>query len=1029
MKITPLLATFGVILSPSFTDRSVLAANAAPNQSSPNTQAIATPTASEQAKKVTETFAGRGVQRDDTPPTPPDKALATFTVRDGFALDLMASEPSVQQPLYMSWDSKGRLWVVEYLQYQFPAGLKVVSYDQHLRAQFDKIPEPPPRGPRGADRVTVFDPAPDNGPFQKHRTVLEGLNMVTSAIKGAGGIWILNPPYLLFYPDANDDDVPDADPEVMLSGFGLEDTHSLANSLRWGPDGWLYGANGSTTTANVSSAVSKNVRFQGQHLWRFHPKTKVFEVYAEGGGNTFSSEIDSLGRFFSGTNGAQRGMHYDQGMSGVKSFGKHGPPLNPYAFGYFDHIETKSDGKRFSQAFAIYEGGIMPQLQGRILAANSLQNLCYVSRLIPTTSTFRCEDDPELLRSSDRWFRPVDLKVGPDGCVYFADWYDTRLSHVRPIDDWSKSDGRIYRIRPKDSAPKLTAFDLHTAPLDSLIENLSHPNKWFRLQSALELNWRNETGALPKLEALARDAQNAHALDALFALHMLGGLTEKISLDLLGHPNPYVRRWVIRCIGDSAQPSSAQTKALAAIASQEPHPEVRTQLLATTKRLTGTTALPVIQTMMENDGDLSDQRIPLLLWWAIEVRAESEREPLLALFESEGPWRSKLARTYAIQFLAKRYAMAGGSPNFESCLHLYNLARTAEDKALVIEGIAAAFEGAKIPALPSALADAIQSHILRQTDSNLALAVKTGDPKALQKAISVLADNKASNANKVALLEAFADAHNVAVVPALLNFITSAAQTGLKKTALSIAPRFEHPKIAPTIISVYESRLAGNAEVRDAAHRALASRRDWALLLLEELDATRIKAAHIAPEIRQQLAAYADPDIQKRLERWWPSASSKLNNAQKLAEMARVKAALQTQSGDLQKGQILFNQRCAACHTLFNEGGKIGPDLTGYERQNLDFWLPAILEPSLEIREGFGSYICKLKDGQLRMGLLEKQDATSVVLKDLAGQKTTLPLSEIVSLEASPLSIMPEGLLQGLSDAELRDLFSYLRKP
>lgn len=996
---------------------------------SPYTSGIATPAGSEQARKVAETFAGRGVQRDDTPPTPAAQALGTFTVREGFALDPMASEPDVLQPLYMSWDSKGRLWVVEYLQYQFPAGLKVISYDQHLRAQFDKVPEPPPRGVRGADRITVFEPSPGNGPFTKHRTVLDGLNLVTSALKGAGGIWVLNPPYLLFYPDANDDDVPDSHPEVALSGFGMEDTHAMANSLRWGPDGWLYGANGSTTTANVSSAVSKNIRFQGQHVWRFHPKTKIFEVYAEGGGNTFSTEIDAQGRFFSGTNAEKRGMHYDQGMSGVKSFGKHGPPLNPYSFGFFDHLETKGDGKRFSQAFAIYEGGAMPQLHGRILAANSLQNLCYVSQLIPSTSTFRTEDDPLLLKSSDRWFRPVDVKVGPDGCIYFADWYDTRLSHVRPVDDWSKSDGRLYRVRPKDHTPDPGPFNLHTAPVEDLLKNLSHENKWFRLQSALELNWRGETSALPQLEKLARDPANPRALDALFALHMLGGLHDTLSQELLHHPNPFVRRWVIRCIGDSAEASPGQSNALARLAAEETHPEVKTQLLASAKRLPAPTALPILRSMMEREADLADQRIPLLLWWAIEARAESEREPLLALLESESPWHSKLARTYFIQFLAKRYAMAGGSSNLGACERMYALARTPEDKSLVVEGIISAFEGAKLPPLPSALADAIQAHLKRQTDGNLSLGVKAGNPEATEKALAVLREKKGSTANKIALLEAFADSANPAVVPVLLSFITSSSETGLKKAALSVAPRFDHPKIAPAIVSAYESKLAGDSSVRDAAHRALASRKDWALSLISELDSTRIKTAHIAPEIRQQLAAHGDPEINKRLEQWWPSAASKISSTEKLAESTRIKTALQAGHGDLAKGRQLFDQRCAACHTLFEQGGKIGPDLTGYERQNLDFWLPSILEPSLEIREGYGSYVAKLKDGQLRMGLLEKQDAVSVVLKDLAGSKTTLPLSDVTSLEASPVSIMPEGLLLGLSDSDLRDLFAYLQKP
>ncbi|MGC4095626.1 MAG: hypothetical protein QM706_00775 [Nitrospira sp.] len=485
--------------------------------------------------------------RDETPASSPQDAVKALELRPGLTVDIMATEPDTEQPLYLSWDSRGRLWVTLYRQYPFPAGLQIVSYDQHLRAIFDKVPEPPPKGVKGADRVVVFEDKDGDGFFDGHKVVLDGLNMATAAIKGAGGIWVMNPPYLLFYPDKNDDDVPDGDPEVCLSGFGLEDTHAVANSLQFGPDGWLYGAVGSTTTGNISSRVTKNVRFEGQHIWRYHPQTHVFEVYAEGGGNTFSLEIDAQGRFFSGTNGNQRGIHYEQGMSGVKNFGKHGPAANPYAFGYFDHLETKSDGKRFSQAFCIYDSALMSKLfGGHIIAANSLQNLVYASRLIPTGSTFRVEDDPLLLSSKDRWFRPVDTKVGPDGGIWMADWYDTRLSHVSPVDDWDKVRGRVYRVRPADKVAALKPFNLHQASVDDLIARLSSPDKWFRRQAGLELCWRGESTALPKLELLARDPKNAHALDALFALQMLGGLRDDIANKLLLHPDPYVRRWVVR---------------------------------------------------------------------------------------------------------------------------------------------------------------------------------------------------------------------------------------------------------------------------------------------------------------------------------------------------------------------------------------------------------------------------------------------------------------------------------------------------
>ena len=172
-----------------------------------------------------------------------------------------------------------------------------------------------------------------------------------------------------------------------------------------------------------------------------------------------------------------------------------------------------------------------------------------------------------------------------------------------------------------------------------------------------------------------------------------------------------------------------------------------------------------------------------------------------------------------------------------------------------------------------------------------------------------------------------------------------------------------------------------------------------------------------------------DAEIDALVTKHWPPASAKLNNAQKLAEMARIKAVVAGGKGDVEKGKLTFTQRCAVCHTLFGEGGKVGPELTGYERNNMDFWLVAILDPSIEIREGFGAYICKLKDGQILMGLLDKQDAGGIVLKDVAGQKHAVKQTDIASMEASPVSLMPEGQLTGMSDAELRDFFSYLTKP
>jgi putative membrane-bound dehydrogenase-like protein len=994
-----------------------------------STADAAGPAGNEEVQKIMKTFGGRGALSDGSKPLPPREALKTFKLRQGLTIDLIAAEPAVMQPLYLSFDSRGRLWVTQYIQYQFPAGLKVMSYDQHLRAVFDKMPEPPPRGVKGADKVTVFEDKDGDGVFESHRDVITGLNIATAAVKGGGGIWVMNPPYLLFYPDANDDDIPDGDPKACLSGFGLEDTHAVANSLVLGPDGWIYGAVGSTTTGNVSSRVTKNVKFVGQHIWRYHPKTEVFEIFAEGGGNTFSCEIDAQGRVFSGTNGSERGMHFDQGMSGTKNFGKHGTADNPYAFGYFNHMVTKSDGKRFSQAFCIYDGDPMAnELGGRIIAPNSLHNFVYVSHRIPDTSTFRVEDDPQLLSSSDRWFRPVDVKVGPDGAIYLADWYDTRLSHIRPVDDWSKEDGRIYRVRPTTASLKHEPFNLHTAPPEALVKYLQHPNRWFRRQAALELYWRGEKDMLPALEKLARDRANGHAFDALCALDLLGGLRDDVASDLLQHPDPYVRRWVVRCAGDGRDVSLAFATAIRELAAREKQPEVRTQILATARRLPAGIALPIVRAMLGNEADTTDQRIPLMFWWALEAKAETDRPALLALFQDPVVWRQPLARTFGAHHLAQRWGMAGGRENFEACAKLLSLAPGREDRVVVIEGLSDAFEGGKIPELPPALAEPLKAHLASKLDTDLALAVKTGSADAVKKALAIVRDEKAPLANRVALVQAFADADNRAVVSALLQVLTRSGNPVVRQALLPLAGRFNDPAIASAVVKGYEARFSQTKPLMDAAHRMLASRPAWAKMLLVEIDAHQIHAADVAPDVVRQLEQYHDPEMEKLIQKHWPSAGAKLSSQEKLAEMQRIKRIVST-PGDVEKGHALFTQRCAVCHTLFNEGGQIGPNLTGYERNNPDFWLVAVLDPSVEIREGYGAYTAKFKGGQTLMGMLVQQDAGTVVLKDMAGQRHAARATDIEKLEAYPQSLMPEGLLGGLSDAELRDLFAYLMKP
>lgn len=931
----------------------------------------------DQVADIIKNYTGRGALSDGSEPTPPEESLKGFRMREGFEIELVASEPIIGQPLHISWDSQGRMWVTQYLQYQFPAGLKIVEYDNHLRAQFDKVPEPPPHGVKGADKITVFEDTDGDGTYDTHRDVITGLNIATSCVTGAGGIWVSNPPYLLFYPDADQDTIPDGDPEVRLSGFGIEDTHAVMNSLKWGPDGWLYGANGSTTTGAVENpATGKIVEWQGQMIWRYHPTLRYFEIYAEGGGNTFSVEIDSAGRVFSGTNnGKTRGMYYPQGSYGKKSWGKHGPLTNPYAFGYFNHMAHEGDDRRFAQAFCIYEGGLFPNSwEGKIIAANSLHNIVWVSDLQPDGSTFKTVDEEPLVETDDRWFRPVFCGVGPDGCVYLADWYDTRLSHVRPVDDWHKTSGRIYRIKPEGSEPKWSPS--------------SRKNWTVRKRKELDKLWRSSYGAIsdPK--------QKVPILTSLALSWPDGELLENLNFS-----------------ADEYDSTSG-----------------RARLASAAKRAKSETGLEVIQKLLTYEEDIDDPHIPLLIWWAIEEHAEKGQTQLETMAADPETWESRIFREVIAERLMRRYAMAGGEANFMTAARLLQTAPDKEAKKTLMTGLQLAFQGAPIPELPEVLSREMDAFAAEAGENGLLLGVQRGDREALQNALKVVASNDSDPVERLKLAAAFGTVGDPVVVPVLLRILALDQQSTLKRVALQSLANYEDPNIPKTILARHGSTLPAEHEVRSTAHRVLAGRVDWAKQFLEKVELAHIKARNVSTDVVQLLAQHKDPEINAAIRKFWPDQMPGTSAANEV-EIARIEKAIAPGGGDPESGEIHFATRCANCHRLFGKGTEIGPDLTGYERHNPDFWIPAIVDPSLELREGYLSYVVSMKDGRKLMGMVKEQSPQNVKLRDLAGQESVIDRDAMESLEASPISLMPPGLLGGLSDEELRDLFAYLMKP
>ncbi len=943
-------------------------------------------------------------------PLPPAEASKAFTVAAGLTFTQVLAEPDVAQPVFLNFDERGRMWVVEYRQYPQPAGLTMVSHDQFWRAIYDKVPPPPPNHVRGKDRITIHEDTDGDGRFDGHKTFVDGLNITTAVERGRGGVWVLNPPYLLFYPDANDDDVPDGPPVVHLSGFGIEDTHAVVNSLRWGPDGWLYGAQGSTVTSAVirPGLDSEPVRRSGQLVWRYHPESKRYDIFAEGGGNTFGLELDAKGRIFSGHNGGDtRGFYYVPGGYLRKGFGKHGPLSNPYTFGYLDQMASNRV-ERFSHNFIIYEADALPAVyRGKLFGVEPLQARVVLSEVRPQGASFETKDLSRPVTSKDAWFRPVDIKLGPDGGIYIADWYDARVDHRRTHQDGTatKDDGRIYKLGVKGGIPP---FDLRKRSTGQLVALLRSPNRWFRQTALRLLGDRKDRGAVPALAKMVRGAEGQAALEALWALKVTGALDETVTLRAMGHADPHVRRWALRLTGESSWTPAALAR-VTAVAGAEKNAEVRLELAALARRMPTKDALSVVARLARAAEDVSDPYQPHMLWWAVEAHA-SDRKAIDGWLADKALWRTPMLNEGGILGkLMQRYALAGTRDDLLACAALLERSPAPAQTDRLMVGFGNGFKGRPLPPLPDALAAGIKK---ARGPLALVLRLRGREPEAITEAIASIDGKKLSVDDRSQLVRTLGEVKADAL-PVLLRVMTEGKEDAMKQAALVALQRYDDPTIAGKVLGVYGSLAPA---LRKTAQSLLSSRAAWSKQLLAAIADKRVDKAGLDPETLQRLfprkSADEDKDARARDEL-----------------VRRLLALLKGPGGDPVKGRAIFQTRagCGSCHTMFGVGGQIGPDLTQYDRNDTLAVLNAVVAPSLEIREGFENFTVVTKDGRTLTGFKVNEDNQVFILRGMDGQNMVLQLDEIQTRQAEGRSLMPEGLIEALTDAEIRDLFAYLR--
>ena len=699
-------------------------------------------------------------------------------------------------------------------------------------------------------------------------------------------------------------------------------------------------------------------------------------------------------------------------------------------------MRSTTPAPRFTHFFAVGEGTALPSsFQGRVFAVDPLHNVVIVAERRRHGATFETSDIAPALKCSDTAFRPVYIVNAPDGSLLVGDFYDHYIAHGQHYQSQiDASTGRIYRLRGKD-APLEHDVNLAAKSGSELVGMLGYPNKWHRQTAVRLLGERRDPTTREPLGALLRQDAGRASAGALWALEQAGWLDLSQLEAALKHLNPVVRSWAVRLLAERcgahagiglagrnvspmAFPESA-AKSLAAVAASDPDAEVRAQLACTARRLPGPSALPVIAALALRDEDAADPFLPLLCWYALEHHIAGNERPILTFLRNPAVWLRPVIAKYLLPRLMRRLAAEDKQSGLLTAAALLDLAPDNSAARPLLDGFNEAVQGRDLGGMPPELLKSLAA----RGGMTLPLRLRNGETAAVDEGIALLRNAKAKTEDRVLCVTTLGELRTAAAVPVLLEIAAdSAASAALRRAAMAALGQFDDDRISPGIIKA----LPASAEVNAAAFAALVSRPSWAEALLDALKSGTPPLSSVPLEIIESLRVHPDKTVAAAAAGLFPRSSPGGSDWTK--KIAVVEAALKIPGGNPYQGETIFDQRCAGCHRLFHKGGLIGPDLTAYQRDNPGTMLVSIINPNAEIREGFACQIIETATGRTLSGYVLEREPNSLRMRSLDGQISTVPAGEVKSITPLGRSLMPEGLLDGLTDPQLRDLFAWLRQ-
>jgi putative membrane-bound dehydrogenase-like protein len=954
-------------------------------------------------------------------PLTPVKEQASFQLPEGFKIELVASEPDVIDPVAMCFDEKGRLLVCEMRGY--PNG--GVG-----------------RGPETRGRIKCLVDKDGDGFFETSHVYAEGLRFPMGLQPYKGGLLVAVAPDLIYLEDNNGTGVATSS-RVLYTGFNLANIQQMVNSPQWGLDNWIYACAGNDggTITSVEKPDMPPVALRNRGF-RFKPAIPGSLEPTSCGGQ-YGLAPDDYQHWFTATNSQhlrevvlpdhylRRNLYLPVSTVTI-DIPEHGAAARVFRISPFEPWRVERTTRRAGGAEAarlpttelvpggyftsacsplIYTGELFPPaFFGNNFVCDPANNIVHRETLHEKGAVFtarRSDPDREFLASTDTWFRPVHLSIGPDGAIYVLDFYreviETPLSLPADIQKQlnleSRGRGRIWRIAPANFKPrKMPDFTL-LAP-EQLAAELASPNPWRRNTAQRLLVERQEKAAAPAIRALlAKSRGTAGIVNLLWTLEGLNALTAADILPALDDPQPGVRENALRLAEPFLAGSAELQKRVLALGADD-NARVRLQLGFTAGYLPPPRAVDLLARLLVQDA--ADQ-------WIVTASLSSTQGVRFNLLE-----RLRSDGKAPFPVLTRLAAMVGAVGNEDDIARLLKSiaagsAATARIDAALLDGLGQGMRNSSMPlaawwSKPPANAAEALSHLRKRFET----------------AAAQLAGEGGSAAEKAAAVNLLAFGPFEVAGPALASALTPANSVEVQLAAVKALAAHPERSVAELLLSNWK---AYGPAMRAAVLDALLARPDRVLALLEAIDARKLTSADISTSQLQQIKSHPNAAVKARAAEMLKAAA----DPDRVRVVASYAPALALK-GNAAAGKLIFAKNCAACHKLDGVGHDVGPNLlAAIGNKSGEDLLVAVFDPNREVDPRYVSYVVGTADGQTLMGVIAAETPTSITLRRAEGAEDVILRANLETLRSTSLSLMPVGLEKELKHQDVADLFAYLR--